>query len=249
MNRVEEILMRSFDTPIITNDQSIDRVLAAGLPVTLLFTQGQVSLDLEQGMAHLAKEHAGHLLLAQIKMSDNPATVKRYQVNRAPGLVTIRNGEVVSKAENISGDDLRKHIAYLLGTGPRPAAPDIARPSVATSSTPSQPGSGRPLTVTDASFDREVLHSPQPVLIDFWAPWCGPCRMTDPIVQKLAGELAGRVRVAKVNVDENPGISMRYGIQSIPTMMVVRNGQIIDRWAGALPEPALRNRIAPLLRS
>ncbi|HEX7973542.1 MAG TPA: thioredoxin, partial [Anaerolineales bacterium] len=103
------------------------------------------------------------------------------------------------------------------------------------------------IELTKDNFE-STINGNDVVVVDFWAPWCGPCRMTDPIVQKLAGELAGRVRVAKVNVDENPGISMRYGIQSIPTMMVVRNGQIVDRWAGALPEPALRSRIAPLLR-
>jgi thioredoxin 2 len=101
--------------------------------------------------------------------------------------------------------------------------------------------------VTDATFDQEVLRSPQPVLIDFWAPWCGPCRMVEPILERLAQEMAGRLRVAKVNVDENPMTARRYGVQSIPTMMMVKNGQIVDRWAGALPEGALRNRVTALM--
>jgi thioredoxin len=91
------------------------------------------------------------------------------------------------------------------------------------------------------------MRSSQPVLVDFWAPWCGPCRMVGPILDKLSKELAGRLRVAKVNVDENPAVAQRYGIQSIPTMMVVKNGQIADRWAGALPEGSLRSRVMPFL--
>jgi thioredoxin 1 len=101
--------------------------------------------------------------------------------------------------------------------------------------------------VTDASFEREVLRSPQPVLVDFWASWCGPCRMTEPLIERIARDLAGRLRVAKVNVDENPNLSMRYGVQSIPTMMLVKDGQVVDRWVGALPETNLRMRIAALI--
>jgi thioredoxin 1 len=87
------------------------------------------------------------------------------------------------------------------------------------------------------------MRSPIPVVVDFWAPWCGHCRMVAPALEKLAVEWNGRVKIAKVNVDENPRIAGMYGIQSIPTMMVVKNGKIVERWAGALPEPALRARL------
>jgi thioredoxin len=102
--------------------------------------------------------------------------------------------------------------------------------------------------VTDQTFDQEVMRSSLPVLVDFWAPWCGPCRMTDPILKKLAGELGSRLKVAKVNVDENPLLSQRFDVRSIPTMLLVKNGKILDRWMGALPEPVLRSRIAPLIQ-
>ena len=101
----------------------------------------------------------------------------------------------------------------------------------------------QPIHVTDAEFDKFVLKSELPVVVDFWAPWCGPCRMVAPTLEKLAVEWNGRVKIAKVNVDENPRIAGMYGIQSIPTMMVVKNGKIAERWAGALPEPALRSRL------
>jgi thioredoxin 1 len=236
-------VIRTFDTPITTNDHSIDRVLAAGQPVSLVFKEGMVPPAMEQTMKRLAREHAGELLVVQVPAKDSPATVRRYQINRFPAVVTVRDGEVLSKAEAVSGPDLEKHAAFLLGRGPRP------QPERPPNGRSAQAGtvSAQPQVVTDATFDQEVLRSSQPVLVDFWAPWCGPCRMVAPTLDKLARELAGRLRVAKVNVDENPAIAQRYGIQSIPTMMVVKNGQIADRWAGALPESSLRSRVMPFL--
>ena len=102
------------------------------------------------------------------------------------------------------------------------------------------------IEVTKDNF-AEVIENNDIVIVDFWAPWCGPCRMVEPIVEKLAHELSGRLRVVKVNVDQNPIIAQRYGIQSIPTMMVVKNGQIADRWLGALPEGTLRSRVMPFV--
>jgi len=87
-------------------------------------------------------------------------------------------------------------------------------------------------TITQANFNDEVLKSAQPVLIDFWAPWCGPCRMIAPIVEQMAGELAGRLKVGKLNVDENGAIASQYGVMSIPTLMVFKNGEPVERVVG-----------------
>jgi len=100
-----------------------------------------------------------------------------------------------------------------------------------------------PVIVTDATFAAEVERSPLPVLVDAWAPWCGPCRMVGPIVDELATELAGKVRVAKLNVDDNPGTAARFDVRSIPTMLVMVNGREVDRIVGALPKPQLRARL------
>jgi thioredoxin 2 len=104
-----------------------------------------------------------------------------------------------------------------------------------------------PVTVTDASFAAEVERSPLPVLVDAWAPWCGPCRIVGPIVDELATELAGKVRVAKLNVDDNPGTAARFDVRSIPTLLVMVNGREVDRIVGALPKAAIQQRLAQAL--
>jgi thioredoxin 2 len=100
-----------------------------------------------------------------------------------------------------------------------------------------------PLTVTDATFAAEVERSPLPVLVDAWAAWCGPCRTIAPAIDELAVELAGRVRVAKLNVDENPETASRFDIRSIPTLLVIAGGREVDRIVGAQPKHAIRARL------
>ena len=105
------------------------------------------------------------------------------------------------------------------------------------------PVSNQPVTVTDANFATEVERSPLPVLLDMWAPWCGPCRMVGPVVEELAKEMAGRVRVAKLNVDENPATAARFNVQSIPTLLVLKNGREVERIVGAQPKAAIVQRL------
>lgn len=101
--------------------------------------------------------------------------------------------------------------------------------------------------VNDRTFNGEVLEATLPVVVDFWAAWCGPCRMVGPIVEELADELEGKVKFAKVNVDENPGASMRYGIRSIPTLLIFKDGQPIGQITGALPKRELKRQIEAAL--
>ncbi len=103
--------------------------------------------------------------------------------------------------------------------------------------------SAAPLTVTDANFVAAVEHSPLPVLVDLWAAWCGPCRMIAPIIEQLAQALAGRVRVAKLNIDENPVTAARYHVQSIPTLLIFQNGEVKDRIVGAAPKAEIVRRL------
>jgi thioredoxin 1 len=108
-------------------------------------------------------------------------------------------------------------------------------------------GDGHPLTVTDANFNQVVLGASVPVVVDFWAAWCGPCRMVTPVVEELAWEFTGRALVARLDVDANPTTAQRYGVQSIPTLICFHNGQEVDRVVGAQPAHVLRQRLEALL--
>ncbi len=231
-------MAQTFTEPINSNDQSLDRVLVAGLPVALVFENGANPLD--EALNRLARENAGQLLVVKVNAADNPNSARRFQarIESLPALVTWKGGQTLSQAAPASVNDVEQHVAYLLGRAPKPAVA-AAKAGAAGQAA----GKSEPLVITEASFEEQVLRSPLPVLIDFWAPWCGPCRMVAPTVEKLAGEMDGRLRVTKVNTDENPGLMNRFGIQGIPTMMIFKDGQQVDRWTGALPEGAIRQHL------
>ncbi len=100
----------------------------------------------------------------------------------------------------------------------------------------------KPLEITDANFTK-IMDTDQPVLVDFWAEWCGPCRMIGPIVEELASDYDGKVVIGKVDVDANPEVSAKFGIRSIPTLLVFKNGEIVDRQVGAVPKAVLSQKL------
>jgi thioredoxin 1 len=104
-----------------------------------------------------------------------------------------------------------------------------------------------PIHVTDAAFEKAVLQSKLPVIVDFWAPWCGPCRMVSPILEKIAREMAGKLIVAKVNTDEDSEWAIQFGVQGIPTMLFVADGKVIHEQVGALPEKIMRQLVDQFL--
>ncbi len=103
------------------------------------------------------------------------------------------------------------------------------------------------MAVTDANFEQEVLGGKVPVVVDFWAEWCGPCRLIGPLLDELAGEYSGRVKVTKLNVDENPSTSMKYGVRSIPTLLFFKDGEVVDRLIGAVPKAELKKKFEAAL--
>ncbi|MEI9812787.1 MAG: thioredoxin [Acidobacteriota bacterium] len=105
------------------------------------------------------------------------------------------------------------------------------------------------LNFTDAAFDTDVVGAEQPVLVDFWAPWCGPCRAMSPTIDTIAAEYAGKVKVGKLNTDENQQTAMRFGIRSIPTLLLFKGGKVVDQRVGALPKPELIKMLAPHVAS
>ncbi|GIX48002.1 MAG: thioredoxin [Candidatus Tectimicrobiota bacterium] len=105
----------------------------------------------------------------------------------------------------------------------------------------------QPVTLTADNFDAEVLQSPLPVLVDFWAPWCGPCRMVAPVVEELAATYAGRLKVGKLNVDDHPEVAQRYGISGIPALFFFHKGEVVDTVIGAVPKSVLQKHAEDVL--
>ncbi len=140
-------------------------------------------------------------------------------------------------------DQVRAAANYLLGKGPAPRVTK-AEPSANAGSATAQP-----IIVNESNFDQQVLRSKEPVLVDFWAPWCGPCRMIAPTLEKLAQEYAGKIKVAKLNVDENQRLAQTYQAHSIPLMVLFKGGKPINKLIGAHPEPNIRNLIEQGIRA
>lgn len=232
-------MLRAFDSVLASSDLSLDRVLNTGLPVVLVFYERELPADLRQTMDELAKQYTGKALIVMLARSDAAQAAARFGVRQFPALVTVRDSKAVTTQENVRSSDLKPHLAYLFGEGPLPAS-STSKPQTAAPKQAAGPG---PLRVNEAQWEQEVLKADRPVLVDFWAPWCAPCRMVEPTVEALAREQKA-LKIVKVNVDENPGLAGKYRTMSIPTMIVVKGGQEVDRWVGALPEKALRNRVA-----
>jgi thioredoxin 1 len=245
-------------SPIHTNEQSIERVLGAGVPVVLIFWRRDCPPcdQLNPALEHLAAAYAGRALVAKIDVRDHPSLARRYGVTHLPGLVFVKDRAVIGQAAGAAPEaELRAWLGHLLDGGPRPPLP--AGPSIPLDATvsspppaPAQPGGAMPhagtapRAITDATFDQVVGATEQPVLVDFWAPWCGPCRAVAPVVERLAGEFAGRALVAKLNVDENPRTAQRFGITGIPALYIFRRGQVVERLVGAQPAAVLRQALA-----
>lgn len=108
-------------------------------------------------------------------------------------------------------------------------------------------GDAKYITATESNFKSEVLESSQPVLVDFWAEWCGPCKMIAPAIEEIAADFDGKAKVAKVNVDEHPSLAQQYGVRSIPTLLFFRDGKVADQLVGAAPKQALADKLNSLV--
>jgi thioredoxin 1 len=228
--------MPILDTPITTDDNNLKNVLGQNIPVALYLYDSQKGVDkpLDDTLKKAAKKQAGELLVVKVDVASNPNTRRDYGELDVPALVTSTKAmlgrKVKSQVSRVRPADVRAHIDYLLERGPEPVAQSAQSSNGASS--PNKKATSGPMHVTDGNFNQVVLKSKQPVLVDFWAPWCAPCRAIAPVIEEMAQTYAGRVRVVKVNTDENPGISRRFQIQAIPTLMMFKNGQPVERRSG-----------------
>lgn len=236
--------MVQYDVPINANDTSFERVvLQAAFPVVAVFWSArevprqQLNAVLEQ----TAREYAGEALVVKLDVADVPQARAQYNIETLPQFLFFRQGTLVARARGMpNAEMLRPWVEYLLGRRPKPVSKQRPKEEAPA-------GDGHSLVVTDADFEQVVLGASVPVLVDFWAAWCGPCRMVAPVVEALAQEFAGRALIARLDVDANPITAQRYGIQSIPMLIYFHNGQAVDRAIGAQPAYVLRQKLEALL--
>lgn len=245
--------------PIQLNDAALDALLNGDRPVMLVISNGDgLRSDFRVAFDKLAREDE-QTVYARIDPTANPAAAARFGVSDKPVLIAWYCGETIARRSRPWGSDLPLAVE-LLEKAVRERNPQAAPQS---SDQPDQEAEkseqtlsdnnnammyDKPVNVTDATFEQEVLNSDLPVLIDFWAEWCGPCRMVAPVLEKLASEFAGQIKIAKVDVDNNPGLSQAFRIQSIPNLMVVKQRTIIFNQPGALPEASMRSLIEQALQ-
>ncbi len=235
--------------PIVLTDATLEATLAGDRPVLILVSNGDgLRGDFSAAFKKAADENET-IIVAKIDPTTNPAAAARFDVDSKPVLIGWYAGQELARRSRPWGTDVPLAIE-VLEAALRERQP-VQSETVQTNGV--QPVNNTPIIddqpvhVTDATFEAEVLNHDKPVVIDFWAEWCGPCRMVAPILDKLAKEFAGQVRIAKVNVDENPGLSQAFRVMSIPTIMLVKERTIVFSQPGALPEAAFRDLIQQLI--
>lgn len=222
---------KNFIQPV--DNKQLKNALGQKQPAILYLYDGTQKRDkpLEDAFQREAKRNADNLLVVQVDVAQNPDVHAKYNRLEVPALVTLTRAffgrKTKSEAENIRPADVRAHVGYLLRDEPLPISEED------NGNTPK--GKGGAGHVTDKDFRKAVLKSKVPVLVDFWAPWCQPCLAVAPFIDKMAKEYSGRVKVVKLNVDENPVMKHRYQVMSIPTLIMFDGGSPIERRTGANP--------------
>ncbi len=253
-------MLAVFDVPVRTSAQNLGRVFGVGLPLLLAFETPYCEHCRAMGptLEELARAYMGRVLIVRVDDVEEGALADKYHVTCVPTLVFWRDSHEVARIEGAANfTAVRNHVEYLLGLGAKPeavAGPNVplkslsqARAAASGAANAESVSGAGVMTVSDASFETRVLQSPLPVLVDFWAPWCGPCRTVSPIVEEIGREFAGRLRVVKVNTDDNPAWAGKLNIMGIPTLIFFKRGHEVDRIVGAASKATLHQRVERLL--
>jgi thioredoxin 1 len=226
--------------------QELETALNGNGPALVWLSGGQTpGIDVRKALEKVAVDYKNKLAVLIVDTNAHPSAKARFEVDRHPVLIGWHNGEVVKRRIRPWATDVAGIADAMAALAPALAVNKFEEAAPAANK--EKPVENKPVVVTDATFEKEVLQSELPVLVDFWAEWCGPCRMVAPILEKLAKEFAGQVRIAKVDVDHNPGLANAFQIMSIPTLMFVKSGKIVGQAAGAAPEGALRDALKQLI--
>jgi len=220
-------------------------------PALILLTNGDgLRGDFSTAYKNAAAEKPS-ILFTRIDPTQNPSAAETFNINSKPVMVAYYKGKSLVRRSRPWGSDVTLTIELLENTVKEDKAMNqngneqnndaVEQTAVI--------ANDKPFVVTDQTFQQEVIDysNEMPVLVDFWAEWCGPCRMVAPIMESLAKDFAGQVRIAKVDVDANPGLSQALRIMSIPTIMIFKEGQLVFSQPGALPEPAFRDLVQQVI--
>ena len=230
--------MVKIDTPVTASAETLERVLNSGLPVLLFLYKDNIPSLLESAVRRIAKNESGRIIISKIDVAENPGVALKNDLSGGiPVLIAYKDGAEIARKYQPTPGTLENYAAFLAGHVTR------LETDIPANSKNGSHAAAKPIHVTDDSFVNDVLHSESPVLVDFWAEWCGPCRMIAPALEKLAGEFAGKMTIAKLNVDDNPQTAMQYHVLGIPMLLIFKNGQPVDKLVGAAPEPMLRQLI------
>ena len=245
--------------PTLMTDDTLDAALNSGKPVLMVFSHGDLRGDFSSAFNKAADSNQT-IAFVKLNVVESPRCAERFKVGSKSIMIGWHNGEEIVRRPRPWGTDVPLAVEMLEAAY---QAQQSAKPQTATTHDNEDNNKDEtnvtdntkplvqdhPVHVTDATFQQDVIDysSEMPVLVDYWAAWCGPCRMVAPILDKLAQEYAGRVRIAKVDVDANPGLSHTFQIRSIPTIMAIKDRTIVFAQPGAFPEPAFRSLIDQLI--